>query len=223
MIKWLLDQNPFREIYLSYNQIESGLFPGMKLVPYGLVSKGYPEGQEPVLDEARANFIWGNLRLRYLQDPAFPVGERTQSLIVRDYAVFRNGLGIYYEDLGDDAKAKITPRSKAADLLRMDHYYEECFANFKWAALWNPQDAQFSFNLGNACVHLGRFTEAQDWYEKATRLNPHYASAYFNWAVTALQAGNSAKAKELFGKVVELQPDNAQARKGLEMLNNSGH
>ena len=223
MAKWIVDQNPYRDLYFSYNDTANGLFPGMKAVPEGLASKGFLEGQEPVLDEPRVDFIWDHLRLRHMQDASFPADERTENLIVRDYAVFRNSLGVYYEDLGDDAKAKISPRSKAADLLQMDHYYEKCLAQFAWAALWDPQDPQFNFNLGNANVHLGRLVEAMAFYEKATQLNPKYASAYFNWAVTALQSGNQTKARELFGKVLEIQPGNAQAQQGLETLDKMAH
>lgn len=223
MAKWMVDQNPSREVYFSYNEVEDGLFPGMKKVPYGLTSKGYLEGQEPVLDEALADFIWGGLRLRHLKEPGFPMDERTQSVIVGDYGAFRNNLGIYYEDQGDDAKAKISPRSKAADLLRMDHFYENCFANFQWAERWEPENAQFNYNLGNANFHLGRLTEAMGWYEKATRLNPRYTVAYFNWAITALQTGNFDKARELFGKVLELQPENAEAKRGLGLLSKMSH
>lgn len=222
MAKWIVDQNPFREIYLSYNDPADMTFPGMKIVPYGLVSKGFGAGQAPVLEDARADFIWDNLRLRHLHDTEFPVDDRTQSLIVRDYAVFRNSLGVYYEDLGDTVKAAINPHSKAADLLQMDRYYDRCLAEFKWAYEWAPKDAQFNFNLGNAYVHLGRLQDAMKFYDKATRLNPRYANAYFNWAVVTLQTGDRAKAKELFGKTLEIDANNAQAKQGLEMLGKMG-
>jgi len=223
MAKWIVDQNPFREIYLSYNDPNDATFPGMKTVPYGLGSKGFWNGQEPVLDEARADFIWDVLRLRHLRDPSFPADDRTQSLIVRDYAVFRNSLGVYYEDLGDTAKAGMTPHSKAEDLLRMDHYYGKCLEEFSWAAQWAPRDPQFNFNLGNAYVHLGHFQDATACYDKATQLNPRYASAYFNWAVITLQSGDRVKAKELFGKVLEIDPNHAEAKRGLDMLNKMGN
>lgn len=223
MAQWIVDQNPYRDLYFSYNDTANGLFPGMKAVPEGLTSKGYLEGQEPVFDEKRTDVIWKNLRLRHMADPEFPADDRTENLIVRDYAVFRNSLGVYYEDLGDEAKAKISPHSKASDLLQMDHYYEKCAEQFRWAVLWDPQDAQFVFNLGNSQVHLGRLVEAMDCYEKATQLNPNYTNAYFNWAVAAMQSGNAAKARELFGKVLQLQPGNAQAQQGFETLNKMGH
>ncbi|SRR5579871_1699076 len=223
MAKWIVDQNPFREVYLSYNDPNDTTFPGMKMIPYGLGGKGFWGGQEPVLDEAKANFIWDGLRLRHLRDKEFPVDGRTQSLIVRDYAVFRNSLGVYYEDLGDRDKAAINPHSKAADLLQMDRYYDKCLEEFKWAAEWAPQDAQFHFNLGNAYVHLGRLQDAMVCYEKATGLNPRYTNAYFNWAVITLQSGDRPKAKELFGKVLETDPANAQAKRGLDMLRQMGN
>lgn len=223
MAKWIVDQNPFRDLYFSYDETEDGLFPGLKIVPYGLTCKGYLEGQQPKLDEARADFIWGGLRLRHLKDPDFPVDGRTQSLMVRDYGVFRNSLGVYYEDLGDDAKAKINPHSTAKVFLQVDHFYKKCLENFQWAEQWDPEDAQFNYNLGNACFHVGRFSEAMGWYEKATQFNPRYASAYFNWAITAMQTGDTAKARELFGKVLELDPHNAQAQRGLDTLAQTGH
>jgi tetratricopeptide (TPR) repeat protein len=219
LAKWIVDQNPTWPLYFSYNEAEDVLFPGVKLVPYGLTEKGCQPGQEAVLDEGLSDFIWAGLRLRHLKEPGFPVDPKTEMLLVRDYAVFRNNLGVYYEDLADDAKARMTPHSGAADLLRLEGLYQKCLAQFQWSQQWEPKDAQFNYNLGNAYYDVGRLTDAMGCYEKATRLKPDYTKAYFNWAVTALQTGHYPEAKELFAKVLKAQPDNAQAQQGLDLLN----
>ncbi len=223
MAQWIVAQNPYRELYFSFDELDAGFLAGVKMAPYGLTEKGYGAGQEAPWDEGKAEGIWQTLRLRHLNDPVFPVDERTQDLLVHDYAVFRNALGLCEEDLGDEAKAKVTPRSAAQDLLREEQDYQKSFENYQWAVTCDPHDALFEFNLGNACFNLGRPSDAMACFDKATRLNPRYTEAYFNEAVIALQSRDFAKARELFGKVLELDPTHAEARRGLDYLTQLGH
>jgi hypothetical protein len=222
LAKWMVDQNRDRELYFSYNKIEDGSLPGTQMVLYGVTGKGFLPGEKPVLDEARADYIWSVLRLRHLGEPGFEMDGQTRDFIYNDYGVFRNSLGTFYEDMGDDAKAQLTAHSKAADLLAIGQDYGKSLDSFQWAEQWDPGNAQYAYNLGNACYHVGRVSDALAWYEKATQLNPQYTIAYFNWAVVALQTGDYAKAGKLFEKVLKLQPDHAEARRGLDFLEKQG-
>src|SRR5579872_3553752 len=134
--QWIVNHNQDRELYFSYNKIEDGNLPGFKPVPYGLSVKGFPPGQEPLLDGARAGFCWVEMRLRHLNDPRFPVDSKTQDNIVKDYAVFRNTLGVFYEDLADDAHSKLNPHSKAEDLLGIQRNYQKSYDQFYWSQEW---------------------------------------------------------------------------------------
>ena len=222
LAQWMADQNPLRDLYLSFDNTKYGFLMGVKPVPYGLGEKGFRPGEEPVLDEAKAYALWDGLRLRHLQDPRFTVDGKTQNRLLPDYGIWRNNLGVYDEDLGDEAAPKPGQPQRPEDFLRSQYFYGECVKNFKWAAQWAPQNPQFAYNLGNAWYHIGHSSEAMDCFAKATQLNPRYTEAYFNWAATALNTGDYAKAKELFSKVLELDPNHAEAKRGLDVLKQKG-
>jgi hypothetical protein len=220
--QWIVSHNQDRELYFSYNKIDDGNLPGFKPVPYGLSVKGFPPGQEPKLDGGLADFCWNRMRFRNMNDPRFPVDSRTQDMIVKDYAVFRNTLGVFYEDLADDAHAKLNSHSRAEDLLGIEHNYQNSYEQFNWAQQWDPANPQYAFNTGNALFHVGRVQDSLSGYEKAVDLDKGYTIAYFNWAVAALQMGQNQKAGELFEKVLELKPDYPEAKRGLDYLTQQG-
>ncbi len=222
LAKWMIDKNPDRELYFSYNRYKDGPLPEIKMVLYGVTGKGFLPGEKLVLDEARSDAVWNALRLRHMVEAGFVMDDQTRNFIYKDYGVFRNSLGTFYEDKGDDAKAQLTSHSKAADLLTLEQDYERSLNCFQWAQKWDPQNAQYAYNLGNACYHVGRVNDALAWYEKAAQLDPQYIVAYFNWAVVALQTGNNALAGKLFEKVLKLQPDHAEAKRGLDYLVQQG-
>ncbi len=222
MTKWIIEKNPDWELYFSYNRYKDGPLPEIQMVLYGITGKGFLPGQKPVLDEALSDAVWKGLRLRHMGEAGFVMDDQTRNFIYKDYGVFRNSLGTFYEDMGDDAKARLTAHTTAADLLAIDQDYQKSLDCFQWAQQWDPENAQYAYNLGNACYHVGRVSEALGWYEKATQLNPQYTIAYFNWAVVALQTGHYAQAGKLFEKVLELQPDHAEAKKGLDYLVQQG-
>jgi hypothetical protein len=222
LANWIVDKNRDRELYFSYNKIEDGSLPGVQIVPYGISGKGFLPGEKPVLDVARADGVWNGLRLRHLGEAGFPMDPLTRDYVYRDYGIFRNSLGTFYEDMADDAKSRLSPLSKAGDILAIQQDYQKSLDSFLWAEQWDPEDAQYAYNTGNACYHIGRVSDALGWYEKATRLNPQYTVAYFNWAVVALQTGDYSTAGRLFEKVLALQPDHAEAKRGLDFLVQKG-
>jgi tetratricopeptide (TPR) repeat protein len=220
---FFVDQNKFLDLYFSFNKAENGFLPDIKTVPYGLTLKGFRPGVAQTLDEGLESLIWEGMRLRHLNDPRFPADDRTRNSIIRDYAAYRNELGIFYEDLGDATKARLPKFPQTQDLLTITQDYEKSLENFRWAEQWDPLNAQYKFNLGNAFYHTEHLPEAMQWFEKATQLNPDYTIAYFNWAITTLESGDFPKARELFEKVHALQPNNDEALRALDYLKQIGH
>jgi tetratricopeptide (TPR) repeat protein len=223
MLAWMIQKNPDRELYFSYNKITDNSMPaGTQLVPYGISHKGFLPGQIAVIDDARAEHCWNVLRMRHLQDPGFPMDERSLSFIYKDYGVNRNSLGIFYEDRGDEIRAKLTPKSGASELLKEEDEYQRSYHQYLWAQEWDGTDAMYPYNVGNALYHLGRKYESTQWYERATSMNPHYPEAYFNWAVAEMELGQYQKSGELFQKVIDLKPDYPDAKRGLDYLKTQG-
>ncbi len=172
LMEWIVQHNRDRELYFSYNQMEDGSNAGVSLAPYGLVERGFPQGEGFNFDEDRARALWASIRLRHLKEPGFPLDGRTDHWLARDYAVFRNGLGIFYENRADDAKARLGPRAKAEDLLAIERDYRQSYDQFSWAQRWEPSDEKFSFNVGNSLFHLGRPGDAAGWYERPPNWTP---------------------------------------------------
>lgn len=218
LTQWMVSHNRERELYFSYNKTEDGILPGTKTVLYGMVGKAFAPGTEVTLDDARADFCWNEMRLRHTQDNRFPMDERTAGNIVRDYGVFRNTLGVFYEDRADDEKARMGTKPKPEEFLKVVDDYQKSYNQFLWAAKWWPVDPQFAYNTGNGLFHLGRPLDSTVWYEKAIKLDPKYAAAYFNWAVAALQLTQYQKAGDLLEKALELKPDYAEAKTGMDYL-----
>jgi hypothetical protein len=222
LLQWLVDRNKDRPLYLSYNKIEDGILPGTKMIPYGVAGEAFPPGRAGVLDEARADRVWKGMRLRHLQDPRFPLDERTRLHLVADYAVFRNALGVVYEDRGDAAKAGLSSKTTDRDVQAIQYNYQKSYEHFFWASQWMPGDANYACNTGNALFHLGRLVDSMKWYDKAVKLKDDHVLAHFNYGVAALQAGSYLKAGQLFDKVLELKPDYLEAMQGLDYLKKSG-
>jgi hypothetical protein len=222
LAKWMVDQNKWRELYFSYNEGADNLLLGVKTLPYGLAEKGYFPEDQAAFDEGKATLCWSSLRLRHMKDEKFPVDGRTLDLIVKDYSVYRNSLGIFYEDMGDDAKTKMNSHPKVEDFLKVQNDYQQSLESYQWAAEWDPEEPKYAFNQGNANYHVGKIDEAIACYGRAVRLNPKYTVAYENWAIVAFQTGRYSEAEGLFKKVLELKPDDAQAQQGLERLKQLG-
>ncbi len=218
MANWMAEKNSELELYFSFNQPDEGLMPGTKLVPYGLAAKVFWKDQKPFLNYSRAEYLWNVLRLRYLHDPAFPFDKRTREQLIVNYGISRNSLGVYYEDLGDDAKEKLSSHPKMQDLLTIQSAYEKSADHFSWVRNWDPSDSKYAYNLGNSFFHLGRLNDAMECYRTATTLESDYPEAYYNWAVAAMDNGDYPLAGKLFQKALELNPGYAEAKRGLDFV-----
>ena len=56
-----------------------------------------------------------------------------------------------------------------------------------------------------------KYTEAAEWYVKATELEPENSNNFFNVAVCYHKAGNNEKAFEYYAKTVEIEPEHLEA------------
>ena len=214
MVRFLFYANRGRGSWFSYNKIEDESVPEAKLVPYGLAYQGVLPalgGALPALDEARVERAWSGVRFRHLEDRGESRDVRTREHLLKDYAVIRNGLGVYYEDLADAeiARAKKEKREPSPKIL--EHDYQGCYEAFLWAHEWAPRDHEFAFNVGNSLFHLGRIAESTAWYELSTELDPVYPDSYYNWGVAEYQRGNYQRAGELFDQTLALDPDKKEA------------
>ncbi len=222
LMSWLILKNNSIPQFLSYNQIDSKTQPVQNLLPYGLVYQCFINQTLPPLDELKARYLWDALRMRHLSDSSIPIDMRTRQWILEDYAVDRNGLGVYFENRADDATARLSKPPNPQDQLQILQDYLKSFQQYAWCQNFNPTDPIYAFNVGNALVHLGRNSEALDYYAKALLLDPKYKDAYFNAAVAALNLGQGQKAGEMFQKVLDLDPNHAEAKRGLEFVKQQG-
>ena len=218
LTQWIVDHNPDRPLYFSYNKIEDGTLPGEKMALYGVTGKAFAPGAEVTLDEGLADFCWDHLRLRHMGDDTFLLDERTKANVAGDYGVFRNSLGVFYEDRADDAKARQKKPAKPGELAKVIDDYQKSFNQFLWAANWSPEDPQYAYNTGNGLFHLDRALDSTVWYERAVKLDPKYTDAYFNWAVAELQLKDYQKTGDLLAKVLELKHDHVEAKTGMDYL-----
>jgi len=221
MTRFLYYSNETRERYFSYNKIEDNSVPEVRLIPYGLGYLGVlpPIGvKTPPIDAPKAYALWRVLRLRNLSDHGASQDLRTRENLIKDYAVIRNGLGVYYEDLADEAKATAERTKKPVTEALLAGLYQNCYSNFRWASDWAPDDHEFTFNVGNALYNLGRTVDSTVWYERSTRQAPEYANAFYNWGVAEYQLGNYQKAGQLFDEVLRLEPERQEADKALQYL-----
>ncbi|HUO58679.1 MAG TPA: DUF2723 domain-containing protein [bacterium] len=218
LMNWTARQNTDRDLYFSYNPGPEGRMTDTRVVPYGIVMRGFLPGAEPVWNEAWNDRLWDQMRLRNLGDQAFSVDERTNRMAVANYAAFRNQVGTFYEDEGDDWKAKEGPPSKYAGISPSQAAYLKSHQQYLMAQQWDPANALYLCNLGNSLFRMGRLREAVDWYQKSVDQDPQYVPALFNYAVTQYQLKNYQEAGKLFERVLDLRPDYKEAKDTLGYL-----
>jgi len=214
MVRFLFYSNPARPKYFSYNKIVDQSVPEVRLVPDGLAYHGIlPPANSPVpsIDERRLSFLWSSLRLRNLSNFGQGLDRRTRNNLIKDYAIIRNGLGVYYEDMADAVKAQAALDKKPPSDQELTRLYQNCYRHFIWATQWFPDDNEFNYNVGNALFNLGRIADATQWYAKSAECNPKYADNLYNWGVAEYQLAHFQRAGELFDRVLKLNPDKKEA------------
>jgi tetratricopeptide (TPR) repeat protein len=95
---------------------------------------------------------------------------------------------------------------------------EEALSHFRQAIEIDPGSAQAHYNLGVALHKLGRPETAAEEFRQALRFKPDYPEAHFNLGVELAREGRLEEAKREFREVLRLNPDDADARRGLLMV-----
>jgi tetratricopeptide (TPR) repeat protein len=83
----------------------------------------------------------------------------------------------------------------------------------------DPALPQASKNLGDLLYRAGRYDEAQEHYDRATRLAPDLGDdIYFKLGNLAYKQHDGARARDCWTRATELNPDHQLARANLDML-----
>lgn len=98
-------------------------------------------------------------------------------------------------------------------------YYEQAAQFFKLALRDDPTSAEASYGIGSAYLNLQNVAEAQESFERATKLRASYpdtlANAWNNLGLLAARQGRTEESIGLFQKALQLNPDHAIALKNL--------
>ena len=94
----------------------------------------------------------------------------------------------------------------------------EAEAAFQKAIRVDPQYAEAKSNLGALYAKLGRNAEAVALFKEAVEDSPQYPQSYLNWGLVLASQGNLSRAKEMFEKALQLSPNLAEARKALQIV-----
>lgn len=115
---------------------------------------------------------------------------------------------------------KLAPAYNALGLsYKKEGQYSEARADFLKAIRINPQYAEAKNNLGTLDAVQGKNAEAAALFEEATQDSPQYPTPYLNWGLLLANQDDLRGAKKMFEKALQLSPDLAQARKDIQLVN----
>jgi protein O-mannosyl-transferase len=83
----------------------------------------------------------------------------------------------------------------------------------------DPEYSKAHYNLGNICLNQGKTTEAFMHYAEVVKIKPDDVQAYNKLGLILLQYGKFNKAKVFFSKAIQIDPNYPEARKNLDILN----
>jgi tetratricopeptide (TPR) repeat protein len=188
-----------RPLYTVYNKLE-GSVPDWHLVSegavYRLVCDGDPGPADPgLIPQARlqASVIRGFTRR--------PMDARTRRLIVGDFAIHHNALGVSLEEAGK---------------------LPEALAWYQWAAQIDPESPEYHFNQGNVLYAMTRINDATQAFQAALTLDPHFKPALYNLAVIDYQSGRRGQAIVEFKVLLALDPQRQDLRDLLKKVGAPG-
>lgn len=146
-------------------------------------------------------WYWAQSLIRALQH-AFEDAEATLREGVERYPgspILRNNLAALLESMGNVEEAEGILRQAVTDGLMLP---------------------QLSKNLGDLLYRSGRYDDAWDAYQRATKLDPNLGDdVYFKMGNIAYRRMDHAKASAMWQRALELNPDHRLARTNLETMN----
>ncbi len=129
----------------------------------------------------------------------------------------------YFEDAIPLLESGIKLAPQRADLyaalgesLFMSGKADKAIAEFQQLIKVDPSARSYAF-MGLTYRHLGRFDEAQKYFDDGLKLDPRNASCLFNLGYIAGRQGNQAKAEDYFQRALKANPDFSDAL--LELAN----
>jgi tetratricopeptide (TPR) repeat protein len=96
--------------------------------------------------------------------------------------------------------------------------------SYRQVGFWNNSITLFShavevthnnvlayYNLGNACLDLGRYQDAMEAYKQAVRIKPDFKEAFFNLGDAYANLNRYQDAIEAYQQAIRIRPDYAEA------------
>lgn len=218
IFQWMVEQNPGHRLFFTYPDLVPDGLGQAQLVPNGLTQEAFFPPAKPGFDEARAEGLWRDMRLRHFAKSDDSVDDVSWNYFLKDYGMARLWMASWYEQeasfawSGTSTIRTVTPPPKAVGI------FKKALPHLLWAQAWDPQSPQNAVNVGLDYWNIGEEEEAMAWMEKAAHIDPKYADAYYYGGLVADQKGDLAKAVQLFQKALELNPNHSQARQALQAL-----
>ena len=116
-----------------------------------------------------------------------------------------------------DPKLALAYNAEGALELKSGHI-TKAQAAFQQAIRVDPQYAEAKNSLGTLYAKLGRNAEAVSLFREAVEDSPDYPQPYLNWGLVLASQGDLSRAKEMFEKALRLSPNLPEARKALQMV-----
>jgi len=106
-----------------------------------------------------------------------------------------------------------------AYMLSIQGMLDEAVLHYKESLRINPKYSKAHYNLGNILINEGNTKEAFAHFAEAIKFKPDYAPAYNKIGLILFQQGKFKKAKVFFLKALQINSSCSEARKNLEILN----
>ena len=106
-----------------------------------------------------------------------------------------------------------------AYMLSAQKKIDQAELHYKETLKINPNHEKAHYNLANIELKQGKLKEAFTHFAEAIKIKPDYVQAYNKIGLILFKQGKFNKAKEFFSNALKIDPNCFEARKNLEILN----
>jgi len=106
-----------------------------------------------------------------------------------------------------------------AYMLSVQNKTDQAELHYKEAIKINPKHEKAHYNLARIKIKQGKIKEAFTHFAEAIKIKPDYVQPYNEIGLILFKQGKFNKAKVFFLKALKINPDYSEARKNLEILN----
>jgi tetratricopeptide (TPR) repeat protein len=200
IVQALVEMNgALRPLYTTYNKLENSI-PDWHLVSEGVVYRLACDGDPGPKDLGKIPLA--NLEASVIRGlTRRPLDARTRRLIVGDFAIHYNALGVTLEEAGR---------------------FEQALLCYRIAARIDPESPEFHFNQGNVLYSMTRVKDAVEAFQIALALDPQFKPALYNLGVVCYQSGQKGQAVVYFQTLLKLEPDRQDIKNILASLGAPG-